>query len=122
MFSDEQNDYINITEMAKAWKSRKSIRSWIRNKATLEFLSAWERKNNREFNGAHLGTILKNAKRDDISLKFWIDKTNAKGVFTRPGVLGGTYAHKDIAIRFGGYLSHDFELFLVEEIQRLKKT
>ena len=46
MFSDERDDYINLTEMAKAWKERKSILTWIRNTQTIDFLNAWETKYN----------------------------------------------------------------------------
>jgi len=41
MFSDGKNDYINITEMAKAWKYRKSIVKWLRNKQTIDFYWAF---------------------------------------------------------------------------------
>lgn len=29
-FSDDRNDYINLTDMAKAWRGRKSIQSWLK--------------------------------------------------------------------------------------------
>ena len=121
LYSDERYDYVNLTDMAKAWRGRKSIRSWMRNQVTIAFLAAWERKNNPNFNGAQMDAI-KVAKidRDDVSIKFWIDKTNAIGIFTKGGGNGGTYAHMDIAIKFAGWLSPEFELYLIEEVQRLK--
>jgi|ERR1019366_1445518 hypothetical protein len=99
---------------------RKSINKWIRGKQTIEFLVAWEKKNNPNFDGTNLGTILQSVKNRNFSLSVghWIEQTKAKGLFT---LQTGTFAHKDIAIRFTGWLSPDFELFLVEEIQRLKK-
>lgn len=124
ILSDERNDYVSLTDMAKAWKNygRKSIAKWLRNKQTIEFLTAWERKHNQNFNGTNLGAVLKAVKDPNftLSVEHWLKNTNSIGIFTRSGVHGGTYAHKDIAIRFGGWLSPEFEIYLVEEIQRLK--
>ena len=33
----------------------------------------------------------------------------------------GTYAHKDIALEFGSWLSPEFKLYLIKEFQRLKQ-
>lgn len=121
LFSDEINDYVNITDIAKAWKRRKSISSWLKNKQTLDFIEAWENKNNPDFNGSQMSAIRKMAKINQLSIKQYIEATGAIGIFTRLGSNGGTYAHKDIAIRFAGWLSPEFELYLAEEIQRLKE-
>ena len=123
MFSEgEKKDYINLTEMAKAWKYRKSIVKWLKNRQTLDFLCAWEKKHNPLFDGTQMVTVFKKLKISHfVSVQDWVGITKAKGIYTELGINGGTYAHKDIAIRFGGWLSPDFELFLVEEIQRLKK-
>ena len=51
----------------------------------------------------------------------WITSTNAKGVVTRSGRYGGTFAHKDIAFKFAGWISVEFELYMVKEFQRLKE-
>lgn len=118
LFSDGFNDYINLTEMATAWKYRKSIRQWLKNRQTIDFLCAWEKRHNHNFDGTHLSPVLEFVKRNNyLSVDFWIKSTNAIGIFTRQS---GTFAHKDIAIRFAAWLSPDFELYLVEEIQRLK--
>lgn len=68
LFSDERNDYVNLTDMAKADRGRKSIKSWLKNKQTLEFLKVWEEKHNPNFNGAQMGTIKKVA-RDNTTTK-----------------------------------------------------
>lgn len=122
LFSDDRDDYINLTDIANAWRNRKSIKSWLKNKQTLEFLNVWERKHNPNFDGTQIGTVLNLAKdtNSSLSIKFWIEQTRAIGIFTRTGNYAGTYAHKDIAIRFAGWLSPEFELYLVEEIQKLK--
>lgn len=123
LFYDDRADYVSLTDIYKAWnKYNKSINAWLKTKQTLEFLDAWERKNNPDYNPTHLSQVMKTARvRNGLSAQEWIDSTNAKGIFTRLGRGLGTYAHKDIAIRFAGWLNPDFELFLVEEIQRLRK-
>jgi hypothetical protein len=126
LLSDDRNDYLNLTEIAKAWKKgKKPLRSWLKNKQTLDFLKVWERKNNPVFREAQMGTVLKAVKDSNFSMsvKYWSETTGAIGIFTKQGGEDGTsaYAHKDIAIRFAGWLNPEFELYLVEEIQRLKK-
>jgi hypothetical protein len=37
------------------------------------------------------------------------------------GRYGGTYAHSDIALEFGSWLSPEFKLYLIKEFQRLKE-
>lgn len=122
LFSDSfDNDFVNITAAAKASGNRKSILTWIRSRQTIEFLNVWEKKHNPKYDGAQLSTVYKLIKERNFSIKNWVDLTHAKGIYTRIGEAGGTYAHKDIAIRFAGWLNPEFELFLVEEIQRLKE-
>lgn len=124
LFSDERHDYVCLTDMSKAFKGPKSIESWMRNKNTINFLGAWERLfNTNSFLPHEFEGLLKKAgkRQFNLSIKHWIDTTNAKGIFTRAGVRAGTYAHKDIAMKFASYLSPDFEIFLINEVQRLKK-
>lgn len=123
LFSDERNDYVSLTDMARAFKGSKSIESWMRNKNTLNFLAAWERLNNDKFLPHEFEGLLNKAGKQhfNLSIKAWIEPTNAKGIFTRVGSRAGTYAHKDIALKFASWLSPDFELFLINEVQRLKR-
>lgn len=120
LFSDEANEYLNITDMANACKNRKSILTWIRNTQTVDFLNVWEKRYNLKYDGAQMSTVQKLIKERNFSIKQWVELTNAKGIFTRTGEYAGTYAHKDIAIKFAGWLSPEFELYIIEEIQRLK--
>ena len=50
----------------------------------------------------------------------WIGRTNAIGIIVKAGRYGGTYAHKDIAFNFAMWLSPEFQIYLVNEFQRLK--
>ena len=56
-----------------------------------------------------------------LSVKTWIEKTNAIGIVAKAGRYGGTYAHKDIAYHFGMWISPRFQLLLVREYQRLQE-
>jgi len=52
----------------------------------------------------------------------WIDTTKAVGIISKAGKYnGGTFAHKDIAFKFASRISQEFELYIIQEFQRLKK-
>ena len=53
-----------------------------------------------------------------LSVKTWIEKTNAIGIVSKAGRYGGIYAHRDIAYHFGMWISPRFQLLLVKEYQR----
>jgi hypothetical protein len=53
--------------------------------------------------------------------KKWIEATNAIGILSKPGRNGGTFAHKDIAFNFCMWISPTFQLYIVQEYQRLRK-
>ena len=77
---------------------------------------------NPDFNCTEFGTI-KNAAGSNnfvLSVKTWIERTNAIGIRSKAGRYGGTYAHRDIAYHFGMWISPKFQLLLVKEYQRLK--
>ncbi len=56
-----------------------------------------------------------------ISVKEWVEKTNAIGLKATAGRYGGTYAHSDIAFEFGMWISAEFKVYLIKEFQRLKE-
>ncbi len=56
-----------------------------------------------------------------MSVKQWVERTNAKGVIAKVGRYGGTYAYKDIAFEFASWVSPKFKLYLIKEFERLKK-
>ena len=57
-----------------------------------------------------------------ISVKEWVEKTNAIGLTAKAGRYGGTYTHKDIAFEFASWVSVEFKLYLIKEFQRLKEA
>jgi len=119
---DEQ-DFICLTDMLKAKDGSFFITDWLRNRNTLEFLSVWEKINNPNFNYGEFATIRNQSGLNSfkVSVKEWVEKTNAIGIFSKAGRYGGTYAHKDIAFEFGTWISPTFKLYLITEYQRLKE-
>ena len=118
------SDFICLSDMTKGFDGGLAlIEQWLRNKDTIEVLGLWEQINNSSFNSLEFEGI-KNASgtnRFYISVKRWIDATNAVGIISKAGRYGGTYAHKDIAFEFGSWLSPEFKLYLIKEFQRLKE-
>jgi len=51
----------------------------------------------------------------------WIDSTNAKGIISKSGRYGGTFAHRDIAFEFATWISAEFKFYFIKEFQRLKE-
>ena len=117
------SDYISLTDMTKKFEGQSAlIEQWLRNKDTLLFLGTWETLYNTDFNSLEFEGIKNEAGRNSfyLSVKKWIDITNAKGIISTAGRYGGTFAHKDIAFEFGSWLSPEFKLYLIKEFQRLK--
>lgn len=55
-----------------------------------------------------------------ISVKEFVERTNAISLTAKAGRYGGTYAHKDIAFEFAMWISPEFKIYIVKEFQRLK--
>ena len=124
--NDNENDYICITDIAKAKvgnsKPDDVIKNWLRNRSTLEFLGTWEMIYNTDFNSVEFDGFKKECGLHTFTLSIseWVNKTNAKGIYSKKGRYGGTYAHKDIAFEFASAISPVFKLYLIKEFQRLK--
>src|SRR3989339_1463840 len=117
------NDYISLTDMLKAKDGDFFISDWLRNRNTVEFLGIWESIFNPNFNYGEFAIIKSQAGLNNykISVKEWGKKTNAIGLRATAGRYGGTYAHKDIAFEFGMWISAEFKIYLIKELQRLKE-
>jgi len=119
-----KEDYISLTDMVKNMDNGLVlIEKWLRNKNTIEFIGIWEEIYNRDFNSPEFEGIKNEAglNRFSLSVKMWINKTNAIGIMAKAGRYGGTYAHKDIAFEFASWISPKFKLYLIKEFQRLKE-
>jgi hypothetical protein len=95
----------------------------MRLKNTLEYLGLWEQLNNPLFKGVEFDPLLKDAGSNAFTMSpsRWIELTQAKGIISKNGPGGGTYAQRDIAFKFASWVSVEFELYLIREFQRLKE-
>ena len=119
----EDEDYISVTDMIKNKDGNFFVTDWLRNRNTIEFLGIWEELHNPNFNYGEFAIIKSQAGLNSykLSVKEWVEKTNAIGITSKAGRYGGTYAHKDIAFEFGMWVSPKFKLLLIKEFERLKK-
>ncbi len=123
----EEEDYICLTDMAKAKegdnRAADVIKNWIRTRTTIEFLGTWETMYNPNFKVAEFDHFKMEAGLPTfvLSPKQWAEKTGAIGIVSKSGRYGGTYAHRDIAFEFGAAISATFKLYLIKEYQRYKE-
>ncbi len=124
IISTKKIDFISLTDMVRDIENGLVlIEKWLRNKNTIEFLGIWEEIYNPDFNSPEFEGIKNQAglNRFALSVKQWIEKTNAIGIRATAGRYGGTYAHKDIAFEFASWISPKFKIYLIKEFQRLKE-
>ena len=118
------DDYISLTDLArhKSDEPNAVIANWLRNRNTIEYLGIWEQLYNPNFKPTEFEGFRRQAGLNAFTLspKKWTDATNAVGIIAKSGRYGGTYAHKDIALKFASWISVEFELYFVKEFQRLK--
>lgn len=123
----EEEDYICLTDMAKAKegdnRAADVIKNWIRTRTTIEFLGTWETMYNPDFKVVEFDHFKMEAGLPTfvLSPKQWAEKTGAIGIISKSGRYGGTYAHRDIAFEFGAAISPTFKLYLIKEYQRYKE-
>ncbi|MFT3750071.1 MAG: KilA-N domain-containing protein [Agriterribacter sp.] len=125
LYEANQQDYISLTDIARYKNSiepKDVVKNWMRSRASIEFLGLWEQLNNPDFKGVEFDSLLYEAGSNSFTLSpsKWIETTNAKGLVSRQGKNGGTFAHKDIAFEFASWVSAGFKLYLIKEFQRLK--
>lgn len=92
-----EEDYICISDMLKAKDGDFFITDWLRNRNTLEYLGIWEQVFNPDFNCGEFAIIRGQAGLNSfkISVKEWVNRTHAIGLFATAGRYGGTFAHRD---------------------------
>lgn len=94
-----KDDYISLTDMVKNIENGLVlIEKWLRNKNTIEFLGIWEEIYNANFNSPEFEGIKNEAgyNRFSLSVKMWINKTNAIGIAAKAGRYGGTLSLREI--------------------------
>ncbi len=125
-FEEGDEDYISLTDIARKFNDNtgQAIMNWLRVRATIHFLGAWESLHNPNFNVLEFEQI-KSSTGDNtffLTSSAWAERTAAIGVRSKTGRYGGTFGHKDIAFEFLSYLSPTFKLYVFKEFQRLKKA
>jgi len=119
----DDNDFVSLTDIAKKIddEPRFTIRNWMRNNQTLEFLHVWEDIHNYDFKRAESGTFRLKANSNSFSPtpQKWVNTTNAIGIISKAGRYGGTYAHRDIALNFCYWLSPAFQVYFIKAFQQL---
>ena len=118
-------EYFNLTEIGTLDEESRDdlVRSWMRNRLTLESLIVWEQMFNPNFKGDALDTFRKEAGLNTFNLtpKKWIDATDAIGIISKAGRYGGgTFAHRHLALLFAAWLNPEFNMRMIIELDRLK--
>lgn len=120
-----KDEYISLTGIARFRNAERSdyiLQNWLRTRSTIEFVGLWELFNNPNFNSIEFDGIKNMAGSNSFSLtlKRWIEATNAIGIISKTGKYGGTFAHRDIAFEFATWISAEFKFYFIKEFQRLK--
>lgn len=120
-----QEDFISLTDIASVRNPKEPkdvVKSWMRNRSTLEYLALWEGFYNPDFKGDEIDPLLSQTGKNDFTMSpsRWVEEFNAIGIISKQGKNGGTYAHQDIAFKFASWISAEFEFYLIKEFQRLK--
>ena len=121
---DLKNSYISLTDIAKYRSDEPNdvIKNWLRNKDTIAFLGLWESLHNPDFNPIEFDGFRNEAGSNVFTMSptKWIEGVNAKGIISKAGRYGGTFAHSDIAMEFASWISPEFKLYIIKDFQRLK--
>jgi len=93
-----EEDYISLTDIAKFKPTDPFIVvcNWMRNRNTIEYLGIWETLYNPVFKPIEFDRFRNEAGLNAFTLspQKWIEATNAKGIISKSGRYGGTFAHK----------------------------
>lgn len=124
MRSDRMVDkkYVSLTDIARSRDDCSPgylIQSWLRSNSTIEYLRMWEKKFNSEFLDNECIKLLEKVKRTNttLTLKLWINSTKAKGIISKAGKNGGSFAHPEIAEVFRAWLFPEIMLEMVQRYQ-----
>jgi len=125
LLSDKANDFISLTDMARyrdAERTNYIIQNWMRTRSAIEFCGLWEQLNNPDFKSIEFDAFKNESGSNSFALtpQKWIETTNAKGIISKSGRYGGTFAHRDIAFEFATWISAEFKFYFIKEFQRLK--
>ena len=102
--AEPDGSYISLTDIAKYKNSddpRMVITNWMSSYSTIDFLAVWEEIHNPDdFNRLEFQSVRNERGRLIMTPKQWIERMHAKGIMSKAGKYGGTYAHSDIAFEW----------------------
>ena len=113
---DKETGFICITDMAKLKGDPSlNIANWMRTRATVEFIEAWEKKHNASFNPFEFEGIRNAAGSNTFYVSAReLEEVGCSGVFVKRGRYGGTYCSPQWAIHFANWLSAAFYVETVD--------
>lgn len=116
-------DYVSLTDMVRHLEGNALLEEWLASPDTIRFLGVWERLNTPGFDAAGYEALLDEACRDGIRLTpgRWTEATGGRGIVETGGPHGGVFAHREIALEFGSWLSPEFRLYLIARLGRLEE-
>lgn len=129
--SVNESDYINLTQLAEAGAREgqdvsQAVANWMRIRNTLDYLAIWEKIHgaHENFSDDAYNKHVMDSSDNSFSMSplKWIQTTNAIGIEVKRGRVGGVYAHQTIALAFCAWLSPVFNLYVVQEFERLKEA
>ena len=125
ILQNDENDFISLTDMARYRDQERTnyiIQNWMRTRSVIEFCGLWEQLNNPGFKRIEFDAFKSESGSNSFTLtpQKWIETTNAKGIISKSGRYGGTFAHRDIAFEFATWISAEFKFYFIKEFQRLK--
>ena len=95
------------------------------NRNSFDYYGFWEQINNKNFNFVEFHVIKTEEapyNRFTMTPKRWKDKFNEIGIVPSAGKYSvGTFAHSDIAFEFASWLSPEFKLYLIKELELLQE-
>ena len=122
-------NYISLTDLAKySTEDEPSdiIRNWMSNRNSFEYYGLWEIINNENFNSVEFHRIKTEEapyNRFSMTPRKWKNNFNAIGIIPSSGKYSlGTFAHPDIAFEFASWLSPEFKLYLIKELENLEQV
>lgn len=122
----EEDDYFSLTDIAKKFNEKPSnlLIAWMKNRNTILFLEAWEKRHNPNFNVRQMANFklawMEN--RNIMTPKKWIEETGAIGIINKLGRYGGAFAHKDIILNFCYWVSPPFQVEMIIKFQELMEA
>lgn len=111
-------DYVSLTSIAREKDAEAAgylIQSWLRDSNVIQLLRLWERRNNPEFDDIRCTALCEAVKKPatTLTVKKWIEETNAIGLISKQGANGGTYGHPEIGCAFRMWLYPEFQMEMI---------